>query len=250
MSAVATTLRLQLLRFRRGKRLHVGVGAALLVVGAVAAVGHTGDATKAFDGGLKWGIYNLLAFILPYLYTANAIGDEVVGRTLPFLTTRSLSRWSLSFGKYLAGYLMTVGILVPAVLLLHLALHITDPSALMDSLPMVLRAVVALALLCAFYCALCLLAGALIPDATGITALIYFGAIEFMGSMAPSYIRCGSMNFLAQRISGLPASGPWADSAPEIPYYVGAPVIAAVAILFIGLAGLTVQTSEFSHQRA
>ena len=111
--ATAAIARLTFLRIVRGRKLWVAGVAALVVVAFPAIIALSQDepdrealheAVKgAVEGGVDWGVFRLLVFLLPILFTSGTIGEEVEGRTLHFLAMRPLPRASIALGKYAVG---------------------------------------------------------------------------------------------------------------------------------------------------
>ena len=254
--------RMQMRRLIRGRKLRVAVVATLLVLFAVVAARYAGAsrdvgidrsvelASSAVKNGLRWGFFHMLTFLIAFLFNAHAIGEEVESRTFPYLAARPTGRAAITIGKWAAGTLFGVAFIVGAVLLLHVAAYATEPTALVEEIGSTLRAAAALALLTVFYCTLCNFWGAVAPEAAGIVSILYLGVIEFLFSGLPGYFRCISMSYLAQQMAGLPKGGMMAESAPDVPVMIGAPVIACMTLLFLGFTILVVQVSEYRLGRA
>jgi len=263
---VSVIFRMQMRRLVRGRKLRVGIIASIVVMLAVVAARYAGDsevgperaaelAGESFQQGLAWGFFGLIAFVFPFLFTASAIPEEIESRTLAYLVGRPTGRFSIAFGKYLAGATLTIGLVVGMLLLMHVALYVTEPTAMVENFPQTLKAIAALTLLCAFYCAVCMLWGALLPEATGIVSVLYFAVIEFIFSFMPSYFRCISMSYLAQEMVGLEKRGLTSDAMPglnppDVPAYIGASVIAIVTLVFLGLAAVSFQGNEYRYSKA
>ena len=58
------------------------------------------------------------------------------------------------------------------------------------------------------------------------------------------------MNYLAQQLAGLPRIGFGLDYVPDIETWVCGVVVSVVMFVFLGLAVLVVETSEFGYGRA
>jgi hypothetical protein len=105
----ATIAALTLKRVVRGRAPWVGIAiAALPVIFAVVAQGRT-------RGGINdlFFIEELLLAVLPPLFVASSIGEEIEDRTTTYLWSRPLPRWTVLAGKLLA--------LVPVVVALQIA---------------------------------------------------------------------------------------------------------------------------------
>ena len=259
---IAVIFRMQLRRLVRGRKVRLGVVSVLLVLIAVVAARYAGAsrdvgtdraaeiAAAATRDGIDWGFFHLLVFLIPFLFNAHAIGEEVESRTFSYLSSRPTGRFAITLGKWAAGLVCSLALIVGSVLVLHVAAYATEPTALVDELGGTLRAAGALGLLTLFYCSLCTFWGAIAPEAAGIISALYLGVIEFLFSLLPGYFRCISMNYLCQQIAGLEKGGMMADSAPDVPAMIAAPTVGLMAVVFLGLAALAVQISEYRFNRA
>tara|TARA_B100001750_G_scaffold199661_1_gene173407 strand:- start:2156 stop:2917 length:762 start_codon:yes stop_codon:yes gene_type:complete len=253
---------MQTRRLVRGRKLRLGLVSVALVLFAVVAARYAGAsgevgpdraaelAAAAVRDGIDWGFFHLLVFLIPFLFNAHAIGEEVESRTFTYLSSRPTGRFAITVGKWAAGALFGVALVVGATLVLHVAAYATEPSALVEELGGTLKAAGALALLTLFYSSLCTFWGAVAPEAAGIISALYLAVIEFLFGLLPGYFRCISMNYLGQQLAGLEKGGLMAESAPDVPMMIGASVIAMMAILFLGFAAMVVQISEYRFNRA
>ncbi len=252
-AAVAAVFRLQWRRLVRGKKLRLGIVSVVLVLSAVLAARWATPNAKPTDVvqmGILWGFFRLLAFLVPFLFTAGAIAEDVESRTFAYLAVRPVGRFALTAGKYMAGTAMAVALLVVGLVVLHVGAFLTTPTPMIDQLSHTARAAGALSLLAAFYGALCMFWGAAVPEAAGIVSALYLAAIEFAFAFLPSVFRFISMNYLAQQIAGLPKGGILPQSVPEVPVWAAIVAVAAMALVFLSLAALVVQLSEYRYGKA
>lgn len=257
----AIVFRTQIRRLVRGRKLRLGLISSALVVFAVVAARYASQrdvgadraqelAVEAVENGFGWGFFKLLAFLLPFLFTSGAIAEEVEGRTFAYVASRPVSRPALALAKWAAGATLSVALLVGSGLLMHLVALATDPAALVDAFPATLKALGALALLGVCYSAICMLWGALVPEAAGIVSGLYLGIVEWLLSFAPGSVRWASMNYLGRQIAGLEPGGLFPEIAPEIDPLLGAGVIGGVTLLFLFFSLLVVQLSEYRFGHA
>jgi ABC-type transport system involved in multi-copper enzyme maturation permease subunit len=195
-------------------------------------------------GGLGWGFFKLLAFLLPFLFTSGAIAEEVESRTFAYVSSRPVSRAAIAIGKWAAGATLSVALLAGSALVLHLVALATDPAALVEGFPATLKAIGALTLLGLCYSAICLFWGAMVPEAAGIVSGLYLGVVEWILSFAPGSVRYVSMNYLARQIAGQEPGGLFPEIAPVVDAWVAAGVIGGVTVLFVFFAVLVVSLSE------
>lgn len=263
-SGVSTIFRMQVRRLLRGKKLRLGAIAAALVLFAVIAARYAsapesqgldahvaselaGDAVRE---GLIWGFFYMLAFLLPFLFNANAISEEVEGRTFAFLAARPVGRFAITVGKWAAGVALAAGVLVVTVLMLHIASYATEPTAMFEQFPSTLRAAAALIGVVFAYGSLCTFFGAIAPEAAGVVSALYLGIIEFVFSFLPGPFRLVSLNYTAQQLAGLDKGGIMPEGAPDVPAGIAVAVLMLASLLFLGFATLVVQTNEYRFSKA
>ena len=253
VGGIASITRMSLVRAIRGKKLRLGLAAIILVLAASAAAAYSGDGDKAeiFDACVFWGFFHLLAFLLPFLFSSGAIAEEVEGRTLSFLTMRPVGRFSVVVGKYLAATALSAGLIGAGMLILHGIVYATDPTMLVEKLTATLRLGGSLVYLSACYCAICMLWGALIVEASGLMAILHLAVIEVGFAKLPGAVRFISMGYLARLLGGMGVEeGILADTVPEIPLWASAAPIGFELLGAIALAAFVVQVSEFRFSKA
>jgi hypothetical protein len=251
--ATAAVARLATLRTLRGRKLWVAVMATVVVIlfpGVVALLGTSGtEAADVVKGGIDWGFFRLLVFLLPILFTSGAIGEEVEARTLHFLAMRPISRSAIALGKYLVGAVASLAVLWAGLILLHVIGYATSPTEMIDQIPTTARAGGAASLLILAYSGICLLWGALVPEAAGMIAVVWLGFLEWFMALLPGVLRFASLNHFARELGGLERAG-WADWVPEVEIATCAGIVVGGWILFTMLGILVVQTSELRFGKA
>lgn len=95
-STLATIARLTLRRLRAGRAPWVGVAIAIAPLLFAAAMRGHGDAEASFV------IELLLLGVLPPLFVASSVGEELERRTATYLWSRPIARWTVLAGKLLA----------------------------------------------------------------------------------------------------------------------------------------------------
>lgn len=247
LRALGSVFRFQLARFLAGRKLRLAFLAAALVlfIAAISRYALSADGVEALQGAYGWGFFRLLVLLVPFLMTSDLIGEEVEARTFTYLTLRPISRGALLLGKYLAATCLSAAIVIGALLLTHLSCLIADGQALISELmPTVTVAGLSL-LLCLAYCAICIFWGALAPEASTMISAIHLVLFELGLSFAPSFLRWGSMSYLAQQIADLPKAGMLAESAPDVSTFVGLIVIVLLSGFLLLFAVLTLRASEY-----
>jgi hypothetical protein len=209
-------------------------------------------------GGIDWGFFRLLVFLLPILFTSGAIGEEVEGRTLHFLAMRPVSRGAIALAKYLVGSAAGLIVLWAALLLLHIVGYLTEPTLMIEQADDTARAGGAASLLLLTYSGICLLWGALVPEAAGMLSIVWLGFMEWFVGLLPGPLRFASMAHFARELGGVyttEADGTidrmgWDDWIPPVDLWVCGLVIVIAWLVFTGLGVLVVQVSELRFGKA
>lgn len=251
-AGVAAVVRLTMLRTLRGRKLRVAMIAALVVIlfpAVVALLEEDADAVQVVSGGIDWGFFRLLVFLLPVLFLSGAIGEEVEGRTLQFLTMRPISRSAIAVGKYVVGTVSALAVVWAGLILLHVIGYATSPTLMVDQAPETARAGGAASLLVMAYSGICLLWGALVPEAGGMLSVVWLGFIEWFLALFPGVVRFASLNHFARELGGLERAG-WADWVPDVEVWICGIVVAGGWLIFTSLGVLTVQLSELRAGKA
>jgi ABC-type transport system involved in multi-copper enzyme maturation permease subunit len=251
----ATVFRLSLVRLVRGRKLRLGVVATMLVViasiGARYAVSGTEiEPETLVQQAVSLGFFGLLAFLLPFLFAAGAISEEVEARTLPYLLIRPVSRTALILGKWVAAALCAGGVLVVGVLLLHVGAWATSPGDMVDQLGPTARIAGALVLLAFYYSAVCMFWGALVPEAGAVIAILQLAFVEWILGAMPLVARLLSMNHHASQLAGLPVGGILPDTVPSVELWICALVVVVLTLLFVALSAAVTQLSELGFGKA
>jgi ABC-type transport system involved in multi-copper enzyme maturation permease subunit len=260
-AAVATTIKLSLVRFVRGRKLRLALLATgLVVIAAVSARYAAGEASADAGAGIepeelvqaavRLGFFDLLCYLVPYLFAAGAISEEAESRTLPYLLMRPIGRTAMTIGKWLAASVTSCVVLGLGVLLVHVGAWATDPGHMIDEIGPTLEIVGALCLLSFLYSALCLFFGALVIEAGGLLSIVYMAFMEFFVGSLPVAARAGSMNYLATQLAGLPKGGLLPEYAPDVETWICGLVIGVMTLVFLGLATLVTNTSELGFGKA
>lgn len=262
-SATGLLLRLQLTSLWRGRKLRVGMIATGFVVFAVIAARYSSQrdvgadravelAREAMVSGFDWGFFRLLVLLLPFLFCASSLSEEIEGRTLPFLTVRPVGRVPLALGKFLAGAICSLGCIWAAGILMHLVGLAASPAALIEVFPDTLRALGAASLLIVCYCAICTMWAVMIPDASGVICALWLAILEFVVSLLPGQFRVISMATHGRSLGGMEVGGWLAEQLPppEVPAAISAGLIAGMTLLALLVALLVVRGAEYRFSKA
>jgi len=191
-AGTAAVWRLQHKRLVRGKKLRLGAVAIVLVLIAVIVARYaqdTVDAPAVMSAGIRLGFFTLLVYLIPFLVTSGAIAEEVESRTFAYLSSRPITRMSITLGKYMAGVSAALALLIGGLLIMHIGVFLTEPSGMIDELPSTLRAAGAIGLLTLVYGAVCTFWGAVATEAAGIVSALWLAIVEFTFGLLPGIFR-------------------------------------------------------------
>jgi Cu-processing system permease protein len=115
-ATLATIASLTLRRLRRGRTQWVALGIAFLPVLFAVVVGRAASRSDALAWtGIMFDIFiveMLVLAVVPALFVASAIGDEIEERTTTYLWSRPVARWTVLIGKLVALTPIAVVIIV------------------------------------------------------------------------------------------------------------------------------------------
>jgi hypothetical protein len=252
--------RLTYLRTLRGRKLRVGLVAALLVVifpAVIALVNEDAEAVEVVTGGIDWGFYRLLVFLLPLMFTSGLVSEETEARTMHFLAMRPVQRASIALGKYVVGVGAALAILWISLILLHVIGYATSPSDMVEQLDETARAGGAASLLLLTYSAVTLFWGVVAPEAAGLVSVVWLGFVEWFGTLLPSVFRFMSMNHFARELGGLERAGwdpvelgPLVVEVPFVELHWCALIVVSEWLIVLGLALLIMQVSQLKFGKA
>lgn len=166
--AISAIARLSLKRLMRGRSLWVGAAFCLLPLGIVFLSEADRDSWDEVIGAFV----GMLA-IVPPLFMASALAEEIQERTFTYLWTRPIDRWTVIAGKLLAYAPL---IIVMFVASLAVAAFITYGSELEPAV--LLRGSLALALGVIAFGAFATGVGSLVPKQATATAIAYLLIVD------------------------------------------------------------------------
>jgi ABC-2 type transport system permease protein len=202
-------------RLLRGRAVWIGLGiAALPLIFAVVARsrgGHVPDLVILLE---------LLFAVLPPLFVASSIGDEIEDRTTTYLWSRPVPRWTILAGKLVA--------LVPIVIALQVATA-AAALAIADASAVTVRACVAMAAGAAAASLISAGIATLVPKHGMALAICYVLLFDLPVGFLPASLRQASITHNVRTVAGLDSM--IADAAPT-----AAIAIAVVAGVWLALA--------------
>lgn len=251
-AGTASLVRLTLLRTLRGRKLRVAAIATftvLLFPAIIALSSDDADATAVVRGGIDWGFYRLLVFVLPVLFVSGAIGEEVEGRTLHFLSMRPVSRAAIALAKYIVGAGASLAVLWAGIILLHVIGYATSPTSMIEEIGATARAGGAASLLVLTYSGVCLFWGTVAPSAGSMISLLWLGFFEWFMGLAPGVFRFVSMAHFARELGGVGRAG-MDEWIPEVDLWICAAIVCGFGFLVTLLGVLVMRSSELRFGKA
>lgn len=206
-------------RLGRGKTLWIGVGLAMLPV--IYAVVMQAVRVHASPGDI-FAVEILLLAILPALFVAASLGEELETRTSAYLWSRPIARWALLAGKLCALAPIVVVLMVAGWwIAIEVAVH-TMPTA--ASLVGITAAAVATSLVTAGI-------ATVVPRFAMVLSIGYLLLDLFIGAL-PFSIDALSITYQARAMAGL-SSGDPAFASPAIAMLVVTGIWTAIGLLRI-----------------
>jgi len=102
VSSTWTIASVTLRRMIRGRALWVGAAIAILPIGYAALTANRRTQGVA-DPNSVFGFVQLVLAVLPALFVASAIGDDVEDRSITYVWSRPVPRWTVPVGKLVAA---------------------------------------------------------------------------------------------------------------------------------------------------
>ncbi|MEO8844259.1 MAG: ABC transporter permease [Kofleriaceae bacterium] len=194
-AALSALARLTLVRLIRGKLMWVSLVIAALPLALAAVIAR--QPSTALE--LTFGVEIFVLAILPPLFAAPAIGEELEDRTATYLWSRPIPRWAILAGKLLALAPFVMAILVASwVVSIELALHEAPP-------PMTIVALAAGALTVSIVSAGI---ATLAPKRGMAFAIIYILIVDLSIGFIPASIQWLSVTHATRTLAGFESSSP------------------------------------------
>lgn len=214
--AISTLARLTLTRLTRGKLLWISLAIAFLPIMFAAAMGQAKGGVDILSATMNIEIFVLA--ILPPLYGAPAIAEEIEERTATYLWSRPVSRWVIVAGKLLA--------LAPFAGLAVLGSWVVAIVASLHHLPSALS-MVGLGFGAAGITVVSCGIATLFPKRGMVLAIIYVLIIDLPLGEAPASVRWLSVTHATKTLAGLQS-----DSSPAY----GAIALVVISVLWLVVA--------------
>ncbi len=252
---VRAAARLTVLRMRRGRSVWLSIGIGGLLLGAALAIRLSADV----EPGVLWAamidypLRRVLVFLVPFLFCATALSEEIEARTATYLFSRPAPRSAVLLGKWVAGAGLAVAVVCGSVLVLYVICWSSGEGAVATSA--LTRALGGFALATACYGAMFLCFGVMLVDAPYLLCVLWVGIVELAVSFLPGVIRLASMSTHLGNVLGQTEDAPqqipfFAGWNPEISGWSSAGVIAVVGAAFLVAATSLASGSEVRYGKA
>jgi ABC-type transport system involved in multi-copper enzyme maturation permease subunit len=248
-SALATVrllAALSLRRARRGKLVWLTVAILALPVAAAILALVTGNGGRPFFDKLLEVLLRYLAPFIMALHASATVAEEVQGRTITYLFSRPVARWTLPVGKYLGNLAVNATLLVVATALIYLGAMLGEGADLGRELPALGRGLCAVALAALHFGALASAFGAMATSFPFVATLIYVLIVEVGFAFVPGWFKVTAMTVHLRAIAGLyrPELGTFL-SDPQLPLPVSLAVVLVVSAGWLGIAVSWVGSTEY-----
>lgn len=236
---------LSLRRLRRGKLLRVVIALLFLPVLSAAIVLITGNAkTEYFERMHE--VY--LRFIIPLviaLQASSTVAEEVQQKTITYLFSRPIARWTLPIGKYVGLLLLNIGLIGLSITATYLLVMIGEGGVTLE-LPRLATSLFSTTLAAVYYGALGAAFGAMVVSLPFAVMMAYVLLVDIGASYAPGMLKAFSMGSHLLAVGGRyrPQSG-FFSSDPELTLAISVPVLLAVSVLWLVIAVGWVNSTEY-----
>ncbi|MCB9555065.1 MAG: ABC transporter permease [Deltaproteobacteria bacterium] len=251
MPSTATVLRqiaaLSLRRARRGRLVRVILVALALPLVASAFGLISGRGGLDFFEML---LTNYLRYLIPVVMSLQAtatLAEEVQGRTLGYLFSRPIPRFSVPLGKYLANVTLSGTLLLASITLCYL---ISAGSEIFAGLDLLLGALGGVLLAACYFGAVAAAFGSLVTNHALTAMLIYVLAIDIGVGLIPG-VKVVSAGIHLLAVVGLyrPHTNSFFAKDPQLSPGISLAVIAGMTVLWLILAISWVKSTEYRTDR-
>ncbi len=249
-SGVRATLLIAALsmRLNRSARM-IWIMMAILALPLLAA----GFSLATESAGLSFFKHELgayLRFIVPFimaLLASSAVAEEVQDKTITYLFSRPLPRWSLPGGKYLGSLAFTCPLVALSLAGVYLICMLSVPSLIMDELPALGSALLCVLLAAVYYGALATAFGTIFTSYPFVATMIYFFVVDLGLSSIPGRFKVVSTAVHLQVLAGLykPKTSIVMVTDPDISSTTSLAVVGVMTLIWLVLSVVWVQNAEY-----
>jgi ABC-type transport system involved in multi-copper enzyme maturation permease subunit len=184
---------------------------------------------------------NYLVALLMALQSSSGVAEEVQDKTITYLYTHPIPRWSLPAGKYIGSLLLNLALLLPAAALCYLLCLVGDKDLALE-LSHLWSALAALAVAAIYYGALATAFGAMVTSVPCAAMAGYVLVVDITFGLIPGAARLLAMPTHLKAIAGSYRADTGFFSGPALSPAISAPVVLSVAVLWL-IIGISYATS-------
>jgi ABC-type transport system involved in multi-copper enzyme maturation permease subunit len=249
--AVRLLAGLSLRRARRGKLLWLSASVLALPVLAAGMALLSGQSGPGFFDKL---LEALLCYLAPFIMAVNAsatVAEEVQGKTITYLFSRPVARWTLPFGKYLGNLSVNALLLLASVALAYLLSMAGEGMRdLVRELPRLGAGLVAMLLAAALYASVASAFGAMATAHPFVATAAFVLVVEEGFSFVPGWFKVLAMTTHLRVMAGLyhPAESLFL-SDPRLSWIISLPVLLLMTGSWLAVAISWVGSSEYRTDR-
>lgn len=249
LSVVKLLLVLSVRRARRGRGVWLAlVMLALAVASALMALATDYGGITFFKQTLELFVRYLTPFIMALL-ASHAVAEEVQTKTITYLFSRPIPRWTLPMGKYLGSLCVAAPLLCLALALIYLLGMASYPGEIAAELPALVQGLVATCLGVVLFGAVATAFGTMFTGHPFVVNLIFLLISEVGISQIPGWTKLASMTVHLLCLAGIyEAKTTLTINDPELSASVSAVVVLAVTVVWLGLAVGWVSSSEYKTE--
>ena len=236
-------------RARRGREQWLALALLALAVAAALVTLATGyGGISFFKDTLELFVRYLTPFVMALL-ASHAVAEEVQARTITYLFSRPIPRWTLPLGKYLGSLCVATPLLCLALTLVYVIGLLGYPGEIVAELPSLLRGLGAICLGVVLFGAVATAFGTLIVGHPFVVNLIFLLVTEVGVSLIPGWTKLASMTVHLRAVAGLyQPERTLTIVDPELSPTIAAFVVLAVTAVWIVLALVWVSSSEYKTE--
>jgi ABC-type transport system involved in multi-copper enzyme maturation permease subunit len=242
---------LSLRRARRGRLLWLSASVLALPVVAAGVAAISGQAGLGFYEKL---LDALLCYLAPFIMAVNAsatVAEEAQGKTITYLFSRPIARWTLPIGKYLGNLAVNALVLLVAVAAVYL-LSMTGEGLrdLAAELPRMFAGLFAMLLAAMLYAGVASAFGAIVTGYPFVVTIVYVLVIDVGLSLVPGWLKAASMTTHLRVVAGLyhPAQSVFVAD-PRLSSTISVPVLLIMTAIWLVITTSWVSSTEYRTDR-
>jgi ABC-type transport system involved in multi-copper enzyme maturation permease subunit len=241
---------LSLRRARRGRLLWLS--AAVLALPVLAA----GLALLSGQGGASFFeklLEALLCYLAPFIMAVNAsatVAEEVQGKTITYLFSRPVPRWTLPVGKYLGNLIVNALLLLSAVAFAYLLSMLGEGRDFFRELPRLGAGLLAMLLAAVLYASVASAFGAMATSYPFVATILFVLVVEVGFSFIPGWFKVVAMTTHLRVMAGLyhPSQSLFL-SDPRLSWPISLPVLLVMSGLWLVVTISWVSSTEYRTDR-